>query len=333
MLRDRCDTQRRGGLLPRILLLASLFAATASASEPPGWYVSNRDFMILEPVSGRVPDLADSRGYLLRITDGEDLPQTQLQELFLDGEPAGTRRERFGTTGPIELQEFDPDGEIRFTERYRYRPDGSLRSVIRCPSDVDCIDLRYGEQPGGESTETLLKGTEPLLALYYDGAARLVRRVSADDISTEYTYAGDELIRETITSPARIETLQYRDALVLHRSVTESGRLIEDETRTYDSQDRLVSRTVVFRRSTTEERYRYDPDGSTEREEYRDGILARSVVTAAGGSEVETTYADGRAILIVYRRDGVRYREETLRDGTVIRTRSFDLDSSEAAGE
>lgn len=309
-----------------VRLLAGIVTllAVPIGAEEPGWFTSNQDFFALQEIEPP-GDTGDSlpAGYVLHVGPSEE--GIQSLELYLDGESVGSRRIEYSPMGtaeqPAVIYQYDSTGNLLYSDHLRYRPDGSLRSLLRCRGESECIDVRYGA-----SSEQILSKENLILAFTYDDRSRIIRSEDETGRITEYTYNAGSLVEESAVLGSREETIQYRDGLPVNRVVRDGDLEVEREEKTYDTEGRLLNSRLTTRRSLRETRYRYEPTQIVE--EYLNGNLERTIETIEDEStgvvrEVETRYSHAMKVLIIYRNNGVRVREETLRDGQVVQTRDF----------
>ena len=232
--------------------------------------------------------------------------------------------------GLLESQTRYAEGVPVLTSRYRYWSDGSLRTVVRDEADA-VNEFRY--QGGRLVEEWTVRGSERERSRY-DVVGRLVeRRVWDQDrlVSLEERFYWTEepagVLREVTTVvDGRTETRTYSPAGVLVGSQVTREGVLEADRRRIVVEGRLVAEVEV--RSGVEYRVEYEYDGErlalevsyTDSEKTRE---VRHLADADGPDRVETLYRDGAAVLRVYSAGGRRLREEVIRDGDVIQTRTF----------
>ena len=294
----------------RVSLIVFLLPLFALHSEEV--YRSNRDFMVLESIE-EIPTL----GWYLTRESGEN--GTEERRLYLDGELRGREELAFDPGGRLTgVRRIDGTGEMIFEERYRYRSDESLRAVVRCDWDGECIEIRYEGTALGEE----LSAPDLEIRYRFGESGRPVwefrREGGAEPEERWYEYEGGNLIRERIVQGDRDTVVRWSDGLLAGRIERSAGRIVSETEVEYDEQQRLLTRIVRGRRQTTVERYTYLEEGGSVRTVERDGVLEeresfdpdelRTVERYSGGELVSRTVSDGDRVV----------RRETYLDGELV---------------
>lgn len=224
-----------------------------------------------------------------------------------------------------------PDGRLVQASGYDYTLDGRIRETERRYADgrVERFAFRYG---AAGLEDCWLDGTADGIHWLYDAQGRLVRQEE---------WAGGAEVRRVANSwvagqsdrLASRETSDFADKRVLLELFDDGGRLVQaDETIAGE----LASRTSLVWNAdgSLAERHRagtgpsedwlWDYDsGKLAAERYsKDGVPVR-VTKYRGNDRSDELYMGGEPVLRVYYRDNRRVKEEELRNGNIVRTRTF----------
>lgn len=292
-----------------------LLVAVWTGAQEPEWYHSNRDFMVLEPLPREGSEPPSAGWFLMRIrTDG-----TEERILYRDGIERGRETAILDAAGrEIGRRRENDQGLLVFEERYRFRPDGSLRGVLRCDDTGECIEIRYEGIAAGEE----LLGPDFELRYSYDDSGRAseeYRREGDDaELRRSYTYRGDRLA-ETRTVQGDLETVErFEGGLTVAVVTRDQGRLVSEVRFEYDTQDRVILREEWRRRSVARDLFEYPEVGGSIRERTENGVLVEREIETPEGARTVERYVEGELVVrSVFEGDRV-IRRETWIDGALV---------------
>lgn len=222
-----------------------------------------------------------------------------------------------------------PDGSLRQGIAFSYTLEGKVRQIEKQFADghLESFLFRYGLDG---VNETWMDGPQDGLRWVYDREGRLVRMedwqggAPVKQVVTTWAAERGTLIasRETTDLVNNVKLLEVFD---------EQGRLVQSDE---DHADELFSRiSQVWNPDGTLGERNVLTQGKAESTvwEYKDGVKTTEryskegvpvrVTTYQGKIQIDELYLDAQPILRVYYRDTVRYKEEELRNGKVVRTR------------
>lgn len=291
-----------------------LIAGFATAQEPE-WYSSNRDYMLLDrsAVEGTV---APETGWYLASLRSD---ASEERILYEDGIERGRELLDYDVANRVvSRRRSDASGALVFAERYRFRPDGSLRGVIRCGGDGECIEIRYEGISAGEE----VLGSDFELRYSYDEAGRPTEEVRREGDEPRavrrYEYENGRLATVRTVQGDRETLERFENGLTVEITEHRAGRRISRERFEYDDEDRLVLREEQTRRQVTIERYVYPDEGGSIRELVLDGgLVEREIVEPSGTTSVER-FSDGELVSRTVLDDGRVTRRETWIDGRLV---------------
>jgi hypothetical protein len=227
-----------------------------------------------------------------------------------------------GADGDEEPETVRPAEVNPYSERYRYDREGTLRSVRRCEA-TGCVDIRYA----GTARE-MIAGPDWSLRMEFDRQWQptSIVRTYADGRREEETrrYQDGGLVESTVRTEGMTTRREYRQGRMVLMEQVEAGYVARRETREYDEEGRLERKVIESRRTTREERYGYGQDGTVTVTVFEDDRIVRSEARQEDGVTVMTEYYQGEPAIRVYSQNGIRYREEVLVDGEVVRTREYE---------
>ncbi|TVQ21457.1 MAG: hypothetical protein EA382_13540 [Spirochaetaceae bacterium] len=304
------------------LALVALFARGLIADEG-SFYASNAMGVVRDAIAA---DEIDAHEWIIRV-DASAVGETHV--LFRDG--VEIERTDFVVVDGVlaERRVGLPDGTIRYTERYSYWADGSLRSVVHDGSG-DTITYRY------EAGRMVLEWHDTGRSIEesrFDRAGRLVlRRVRVSDAILEQEErdywadgAGSPLRSVTRTRDGEVTVEQYNERGVLVGVTSRAAEAVRSAlVRVFDG-DLLVEERSETDAGLLVRRFFYEAGVLIAERVFRDGALTLVVDHEPGAdyTRTETIHRGDEALLRVYFRGQVRIRESVLRDGEAIRTREF----------
>ncbi len=317
-------------ILPRsatatcIIVLLGSFALTAGAQ----WYASDEHGSVREPIPEahrdryehvvRVERTGPVATQIWYVRD-EIMERTELE---YDGDRLVSRRIYRG-------------GELAATEHYRYWADGSLRLMQRIGERGSTVEYRYRD--GRLDEEWILTATSRE-RIRYDEVGRIAGRTrwSGDEIvereSRDYWGpSARDAVRRIVVSEADRETVSRYDEAgrLLGSSVLRDGSIEAERIRVLHD-GRVVEEREERDGVVRVWRYEYDGDVLRRERHLENGALVRTVVHTKGElTRVESLYRDGEETLRITYRGEERVREEIIRDGEVVRTRTFRASGEE----
>ncbi len=242
--------------------------------------------------------------------------------LYRDGVVYGRETLVYGYDDLLyERTRFDHEDAAVLEETFRYRPDGTLRSMIHCAVDEGCLTARFAP-PGNRGSESI-EGDGLLLQLQHNQSALpTYSRLEQPDGSIEetwYEYADDGRLRERRTMRgAELERLSYRDGRVVLEERLRDGRLVFSAQLRYDSAGRTVERIERTRNRRVREVWEWDGDEEYVRTVWEDDILVVEE-TVNGDARVVSRYRDGQLLLRETFMDETLTQREIFSDGRLIR--------------
>lgn len=233
-----------------------------------------------------------------------------------------------GQTRWLSREIFTAGDEPVSTDRFSYRPDGSLKSIRRVTgSGTDFYQLyRYGRagtvREIGSTRKKIFKSSR------YDDAGRLAVEEVLNEgevlSRTEYYRREDGSLEnrreENFETRVLVITEFAPGDLAVRESRYHNGFLSEVIRREFDTAGRLVTETITGAGSSRERRLTW-ADGKEEpvtEEIFSGGALVRRLVRPEPGQLVEERFHGGDLILKTWYREGVREKEEHYRDGELI---------------
>ncbi|MCG8478016.1 MAG: hypothetical protein MI724_02895 [Spirochaetales bacterium] len=301
------------------IFLGMLFAS-AHAQNGPRWYRSNGEFMRLDELAGVGP-LPSGWSLVEERTDGASTGEYRAT-LYRDGVVHGREMLRYDEDGLLsERVRFDREDAAILEETFRYRPDGTLRSMIHCAADEGCLTARFAP-PGDRGSESI-EGEGLLLQLQHNHSALpTYSRLDRPDGSIEetwYEYGDDGRLRERRTARgAELERLSYRDGRVVLEERLRGGRVVFSAEVRYDSAGRTVERIERTRNRRVRETWEWDSDEEYVRTVWEDDALVIEETVSGDVREI-TRYRDGKVLLRETFRDGALTQREIFSDGRLIR--------------
>lgn len=301
--------------------VAAALLALPVAAQSVRWFRATPDYIELARVA-----TAPATGFAVGLAS---TPQGERRTLVRDGVTVGTEEVTFGSGAsgvPERTVRRDADGSLLFDERYRYRADGTLRSLERCDGDGACITVRYAAP--SEPTREIVSSDTLLLQFRYDADARpveIIRRPVDGPEERElrrYDAEGSLIAVETSVGD-RLEVTRYRNGRELERTVTVGGRLVERETYRYDAEGLLVERTRSEGRRTERELFVREGGAVVRRERYVDGTLRAVEVWGDDETRVVTRYTEGEPFVRETFVSEALTLRETISDGEVVYVQRF----------
>ena len=319
-------------IAPR-LVVSALFAVSLAAAGAPAaaaqWYVSNEFGIVRDPID---EEAADEHEYVVHV---ERSPSLETRTLYRDSEAVG-RTELEYVDGRLLVRRRYLDEELEATEYFRYWADGTLRVVRHIAERGATVEYRY--RNGRLDEEWLLAGATAERTRY-DAAGRIVARTRWEDDELvereEREYWGgdaDDPLRRVVVVADGTETVSRYDesGRLLGSSVAADGEIASDRTRVFEG-GLLVEEREQSGGVTKVWRYAYDGDELVEERFFEDGELVKVTdYRVEGFTRLETLHRDGDPALRVYYDGRERAREEVVRGGEVVRTRTF---AAPAGGE
>ena len=311
-------TSPRSATTACIVAMLAFLAVTAGAQ----WHVSDEHGSIREAIPETDRDRYE---YVVRVErSGSVTTQTWYAR---DGSVERTELEYDGDR--LAARRIYRDGELATTEHYRYWADGSLRLVQRVGERDSTVEYRYRDGRLDEEWILTATGRE---RIRYDDAGRIVARTrwSGDTLvereSREYWGpSAHDAVRRVVVSEEDRETVSRYDEAgrLLGTSVMRGGALEADRVRVLQD-GRVVEEREERGGVVRVWRYEYE-DGVLRRERHlENGALVRTVTHTTGEfTRVESLYRDGEETLRIAYRGEERVREDIIRDGEVVRTRTF----------
>lgn len=313
-------------MIARRLVAATLFAVSVAAAGAPAvaaqWYVSNQFGIVRDPIDEEV---AGEYEYVVHVERSRSI---EIRTLYENAE-AVERTELEYAEGRLLARRRYRGGELRTTEYFRYWADGTLRVVRRISERGATVEYRYR---GGRLDEEWLVAGATTERTRYDAAGRIASRSrwEEDELvereEREYWGEGsDDPLRRVVVVADGSETVSRYDesGRLLGSSVARDGEVASDRTRVFED-GLLVEEREHSGGVTKVWRYSYDGDELVEERFFEDDELVKITdYRVEGFSRLETLYRDGEQALRVYYDGRERAREEVVRDGEVIRTRSF----------
>ena len=282
------------------------------------WYVSNSEFMLLQPLTSteRASDtpggLAAGWTVAVDAVAGVEAVQEEYRLLFHDGAAVGGEHLTYSAVGAVaSRRRVDEAGEETLSERVTYRGDGTVRSVRRCDSE-GCLTARFS--PPGAGGSELLIGSSLAMEIRFNVTARPEYiRVERDGMLTEeyLTYGDTGLSERRVVRGDTVVVTTYADGLVQTEEERTGQRVVRRVENTYDTQDRVVRQVETRRnlRRETQWSYRNGDEYVMERFE-NEALLLREELT--GDTTIQTHFRHGEPVF-----------RETLIDGEVIRSEIF----------
>ncbi len=307
-------------------LLTALGSLALTAGEQ--WHVSDEHGSVREAI----PETDRERyEYVVRV---ERAGAIETQTWFAGGDVV-ERTELEYADGRLVSRRIHRDGELAASEEYRYWSDGSLRLVRRTGERDTTVEYRYHD--GRLDEEWILRPTSHE-RIRYDEVGRIVTRTrwSGDEIvereSREYwgPSARDAVRRVVVTEVDRETVSRYDESgRLLGSSVSRDGTVESDRIRVFED-GRVVEEREERGGVMRVWRYEYE-NGTLRRERHleNDSLVRIIVHTEGDVTRVESLYRDGEETLRISFRGEERVREEIIRDGEVIRTRTFRVADEE----
>ncbi|MFW5744037.1 MAG: hypothetical protein ACOC2D_12250 [Spirochaetota bacterium] len=313
-------------MIARRLVVSAMFAVSlAAGGAPPAtaqWYLSNEFGIVRDPVD---EEAVDEHEYVMHV---ERSPSLETRTLYRDSEAIG-RTELEYVDGRLLVRRRYRHEELEAAEYFRYWADGTLRVVRRVAERGSTVEYRYRD--GRLDEEWLLAGAAAERTRY-DAAGRIVARARWEDDELvereEREYWGedaDDPLRRVVVVADATETVSRYDesGRLLGSSVTAGGEIASDRTRVFED-GLLVEEREQSGGVGKVWRYAYDGDELIEERFFEDGELVKVTdYRLEGFTRMETLHRDGEPALRVYYDGRDRAREEVVRDGEVIRTRTF----------
>lgn len=209
------------------------------------------------------------------------------------------------------------------TLSYVYGPDGRLLSLR------DSAGRSAGSAPSGGAS-WYLDGVFARL-IGFDAGGKQVSALTyrgASLVSSEFlAWEGGVLASRRITELERVrETLvEYdRQGRAYRETVTSKGAIISETGTVYDADGRKLRVEYRGKDSTRATEYEYAADGTLAlQRDWTGGLLSSVLRWNADGERVEELYDGGTLFAVVRYRDGRKTAEQIIRDGVVVRERSF----------
>lgn len=200
-------------------------------------------------------------------------------------------------------------------------------SLASVGSGRDGLSWRWKTSPTG----TVLEGRNG------EGRLVLTETWTTEGLASreEKTWTGDTLAAISVTTAGSTTITGYivsgpATGSILSIEVSRDGKTVSTETRSYDDQGRLSTRTIALalksvRPATTETVYTYDAaDTPATESTFEDGSMTRRILYESAGVRIEEFWDDGAVFARVRYEDGRRVLEEIVQNGVVVRTRKFD---------
>ncbi len=307
-------------LFSPLILLAGVLPSGPSVVYGTSWFSATPDFLEQDPISAA----GSRRGWAIE-QDGS------VRRLFRDGELQGTEETQFsrnsaGEEVPRMVTRMDGDGVLQYRDEYRYRPDGTLRSLRRCFGDESCMIIRYA--PPGEAGSEVIQGLDLDLRVRYNvvGVPEYLRREFPGEPAEEewFTFADGRLI-ERRTERGNTQTVQtYEDSNQVSLVERRDGVVVYRLEQKFFPDGSLQERTVQTRQRREVERWIRTETGDYVRELRVNGVLVERDIPEADGLVVRERIQGGEVVFRSYRRDDELVRRETLLRGEVVRTETWD---------
>ncbi|MFP4363763.1 MAG: hypothetical protein ACLFR1_07815 [Spirochaetia bacterium] len=221
----------------------------------------------------------------------------------------------------------DSEGEIIYREEYAYTPSGQILQVLRTYQDGTTRRSRYSYAGASllsewqqEDSSAFLKrynsdGTIRSITSYVENEIRSVERFYYEEHTLVSSYYQD---RET---EQEIERLYDSNEQIIREVINTSPEcIIEYEY----SDDLLIRKTQVCGNTREEWIYEYDSEDELSQESYVLNGELQSVTHITGESTYyEEIFREEEAFLRVYYENDVRVKEEVIRNGEVVRERTY----------
>lgn len=303
------------------LLAASLVAVGAPAVAAQ-WFVSNEFGIVRDAIDETA--VADHE-YVVHV---ERSPSLEVRTLYREAEPFERIELEYGEGVLLARRRYRGEALLT-TEYFRYWADGTLRVVRRIAERGATVEYRYRD---GRLDEEWLVAGRSTERTRYDAAGRVVSRTRWRDGELvereEREYWGDDAddpVRRVVVFADGSETVSRYDETgrLLGSSVARDGEVASDRTRVFED-GLLVEEREQSGGVAKVWRYLYEGDELVEERYLEDGELVKVTdYRVEGFTRVETLYRDGEEALRISYDGRDRVREEVVRDGEVIRTRTF----------
>lgn len=257
-----------------------------------------------------------------------------------DGRPASERRLLDGGTvedvvygyesGRLRKKTTSVDGKVVGTVDYLYAPSGRLVSAIESTGEywgnsAAKSGLYYSWRASGDSVE--LRGYD------VDGSLVLIRRYSGSRqvLEERRSWLEGALERSIVSAEdGTTTTTSYVTGGAAKGEpwstiVENGGKLVSAERRDFNENGKLsrLERDEGGIASVIE--YQYDAEGSLSQEKrYAESSLVAVVLYAEPGSRVEEAWDRGALYARLVYKDGRKVLEEMIKEGIVVRSRSFE---------
>jgi hypothetical protein len=265
----------------------------------------------------------DGQEWVLRV---EQAGEQTLRTLLRDGVESEQSVYRDGKL--VTHTRYDSAGEVTVQQRFRYWRDGSLRMVERTDNRRVLFRYRDGVLVSEERTDDALRERHE-----YDLFGRTAaRELWLDGELAEQenrTYWGEPPLgirRIELTQGAVTRVEQYAQSGELIGSQQLVGGAPLREVERFFRNDRLVSEREMLDGQVYESRYRYEGDTLVEQSSFVDDELIERVLYHQQQSITRTQiiFRDGEPLLEVDYADERRLQERVIRDGAVVRVRTFE---------
>lgn len=337
-----------------VIVLAAAPSAGAEVHGAPGtrWYRSNQDFMDLDPIPA-----GPGEGWTLSVAParpGSDALPGEVRTLYLDGELRGREEVSFTPRGDVarvrrliaapprdqlapdedsepaedsesdEQSEADGDSETdgleeAFQVDFRYRPDGTVRSVYRCARG-ECILIRYA--PPGLAGEESVRGPDLVMGIQYNVESRpeyIRRERPGEPVEEEwfqYRHGRVEFSR-TVTGPLEVER-RFADGFLIEM-ITRRDRVLEERVHLERRPDGTVLRETRETRNRRQvDLYFPDVEEGIVRERYVNDALVEQEEVISPGVKVVTRLRFREILYRTWYEDDEPRRREIYGDGEIL---------------
>lgn len=307
-----------------LFLLALIFLGVLSpgpaAVSGSSWFSATPDFVEQDPIS----PARSRQGWAIE-HDGS------VRRLFHDGVLQGSEetqlvRNSSGEAVPRVVIRRDAEGDLQYRDEYRYRPDGTLRSLRRCFQDESCMTVRYA--PPGVAGREVIQGADLDLRVQYNmvGVPEYLRREFPGEPAEEewFTFEDGRLVGRR-TERGDAQTVRtYEDGNLVSLIERNAGVVVSRLEQQFFPDGSLQERTVQTRRRREVERWIPQDDGERVRELRVNGVLVERDTPEADGLVVRERIQGGEVVFRSFLRGEDVVRRETLLRGEVVRVETWD---------
>jgi len=218
------------------------------------------------------------------------------------------------------LKKTEFNGEfIAETTNYVRKSDGSLHLRQTNYHLIDFSEiLIIGSTTNISKTALGRKGDFSLIKSFQNGLQLTEKWVSGSKITNDQEIQptdGGELIISEMTPEGVNKTSYYAENGNLNRQIIETESSTETIFNSYDTDNFLITKTILSQDSKTVIEYSNNTEGLPETEStYEDGLLTKEITYLKAGNR-EDIYKEGTLyLIIIYEEDGQTIKESKLAD-------------------